>query len=295
MTRRFFLKVMTMLGFNFMLPNNLEAKSKRVKDFQMIVLTDSQCEDYNVFKNTVEVAVKNFPNAEVATVIGDLVDNGEALYQWNAWKESAQDLLHKKIFLPVMGNHECYNHEWKNFIPQQFLNQFEFPDNGTDFNGYFYTYDIGNVHFIIVNSQMKELEELIPDMFTVQDEWLRSDKTNLKWKIVLMHRDIYDYKIDDYHKVGKKFMPIFEKMNVDLVLTGHIHTYRRRKQQKNKPLYICCGVSGDQRYVEPENEVDEVSATPQDNFMILDSSKNSLRIRCFDVDENLIDDFTLKK
>ena len=277
MTRRFFIKILTALGLNFLMPKEIKAQPIDDTDFQMIILTDSQCVDYNVFKKTADTAVRYFPNAQIATVIGDLVDNGEANYQWKAWRNAAKKLLKGRIFLPVMGNHECYNHDWLNYIPNDFLNQFDFPENGTEFKGYFYSYDFFNVHFLIVNTQMYELEDFLPNLFEIQEQWLKKDKTNLTWKIVLMHKDIYDYGQDKIDYVGEKFMKIFDELDVDLVLTGHLHTYRRRKKfKKNKPLYILCGLSGDQRYIEPERSIDEVSATPQDNFMIMDSSKTTL-------------------
>ena len=296
MTRRFFIKILTALGLGFMMPKKIEAEPLTDADFQMLILTDSQCVDYNVFKKTADTAVRNFPNASIATVIGDLVDNGEADYQWKAWHKAAKKLLNDRIFLPVMGNHECYNHDWLNYVPIHFLKQFDFPDNGTKFNGYFYSYDYFNVHFLIVNTQMYELEDFLPKLFEVQEEWLKNDKTDLTWKVVLMHKDIYDYGQDKFDHVGEKFMDLFDQLNVDLVLTGHLHTYRRRKFFKgHKPLYILCGVSGDQRYKEPERSIDEVSATPLDNFMLMESSKKVLRLRCYDLDGNLIDDISINK
>lgn len=296
MTRRFFIKILTTLGLGFMLPRQVKADPLVDSDFQMIILTDSQCVDYNVFNITADTAVRNFPNASVATVIGDLVDNGEAEYQWRAWRSAARKLLKDRIFLPVMGNHECYDHDWLNYIPTHFLQQFEFPDNGTDFRGYFYSYDYFNVHFLIVNTQFYELEDLVPGLFETQEEWLRNDKTDLPWKVVLMHKDIYDYMQDKLDYIGEKFMDLFDELNVDLVLTGHLHTYRRRKKFKeHKPLYILCGVSGDQRYTEPERSVDEVSMTALDNYIIMESTSKVLRLRCYDVDGTLIDDVTLNK
>ena len=296
MTRRFFLKVLTSLGLSFMMPNKIKAEPLKDADFQMIVLTDSQCVDYNVFKRTADMAVRHFPSSSIATVIGDLVDNGEADYQWKAWRNAARKLLKDRIFLPVMGNHECYNHDWLNYIPTHYLKQFDFPDNDTDFQGYFYSFDYFNVHFLIVNTQMYELEDLVPNLFEVQEKWLRNDVTELPWKVVLMHKDIYDYGQDKLDYVAEKFMDLFDELDVDLVLTGHLHTYRRRKRfKKHKPLYILCGLSGDQRYTEPERSVDAVSATPADNYMVLEANSQILRIRCYDIEGNLIDDANLNK
>ena len=296
MTRRFFVKLLTAFGLGFMLPRKIEAEPLTDADFQMLILTDSQCVDYNVFKRTADIAVRHFPNSSIATIIGDLIDNGEAEYQWRAWHKAAKKLLNDRIFLPVMGNHECYNHDWLNYIPTHYLQQFDFPDNGTDFRGYFYSFDYFNVHFLIVNTQMYELEDLVPNLFETQEEWLRNDYTDLPWKVVLMHKDIYDYSQDKLDYVGEKFMDLFDELDVDLVLTGHLHTYRRRKRfKKHKPLYILCGLSGDQRYTEPERSVDEVSVTPSDNYMVMEASSVALRLRCYDVDGNLIDDVNLSK
>ena len=296
MTRRFFIKILTSLGLSFMLPNKIKAEPLNDADFQMIILTDSQCVDYNVFKRTADMAVRHFPNSSIATVIGDLVDNGEADYQWQAWRNAARKLLKDRIFLPVMGNHECYNHDWLNYIPTHYLKQFDFPDNSTEFHGYFYSFDYFNVHFLIVNTQMYELEDLVPHLFETQEEWLRNDKTELPWKVVLMHKDIYDYGQDQFDYVGKKFMDLFDELDVDLVLTGHLHTYRRRKRfNDHKPLYILCGLSGDQRYTEPERSIDSVSATPLDNYMVMEANSQALRIRCYDVEGTLIDDMSLNK
>ena len=164
MTRRFFIRILTALGLNFILPRKIQAEPLKNADFQMLILTDSQCVDYNVFKRTADTAARHFPDSSIVTVIGDLVDNGEADYQWRAWRGAAKKLLHDRIFLPVMGNHECYNHDWLNYIPTHFLSQFEFPDNGTDFKGYFYSYDYHNGHFLVVNTQMYELEDLLPGL-----------------------------------------------------------------------------------------------------------------------------------
>ena len=296
MTRRFFIKLLTMIGINAFLPSKkIKAEPLKGSDFQMIILTDSQCVDYNVFKRTADTAIRNFPDASIVTIIGDLVDNGEAEYQWKEWRSAARKLLNDRIFLPVMGNHECYNHDWLNYIPVHYLKQFEFPDNGTNFKGYFYTYDYFNVHFLILNTQFYELEDLIPNLFEAQEEWLRKDKTDLPWKVVLMHKDIYDYGQDKIDYVGEKFMDLFDELDIDLVLTGHLHTYRRRKRfKKHKPLYILCGVSGDQYYTEPERSIDKVSATPKDNYMIMESTEKILRLRCYDLNGNLIDDVKIE-
>lgn len=51
-----------------------------------------------------------------------------------------------------------------------------------------------------------------------------------------MHRDILNYGRDakplgdeiSFSRHGEIYMPIFDKYDVDAVLTAHLHTYRRR-------------------------------------------------------------------
>ena len=92
MTRRFFLQILFALGLENFFPKFAKAETEILnseteflnsqdKNFQMLVFADSQCVDYKVWKKVADFADKNFPNAKIATVIGDLVDNGAADWQ----------------------------------------------------------------------------------------------------------------------------------------------------------------------------------------------------------------------
>lgn len=283
-------------------------KTPGQKNFQMLVLSDSQCEHYEVFKKVADTADKNFPDAEIFTIVGDLVDNGQANYQWRLWENSAAFLLSERIFAPVMGNHECYDKNWLNCLPEGYLNRFILPKNGEkNFDGYFYSFDYGAAHFFILNTQFLELEKFLPKLEETQNYFFRRDaaNTNKIWKIVLMHKDIFDYAQKKFNDIAEIFMPLFDELEIDLVLTGHLHTYRNRGkifEQKKSPhgtTYILCGRSGDQKYVEPTCEVDEVTA-PEINiepetFITLDVDEKNLTLTCYSVDGEIFDKFTLKK
>ena len=118
-------------------------------NFRMIIFADSQCEHYEVWQRTADAACEDFPDAELVTVCGDLVDNGQADYQWRAWHLAATKILAGRTFAPVMGNHECYGVDWFNALPEGYLNQFILPPNDAkDFDGYFYSFDYGAAHFL---------------------------------------------------------------------------------------------------------------------------------------------------
>lgn len=285
-----------------------DLKTPGQNKFQMLVFSDSQCADYKIWQKTADLAHEKFPDAEIATVIGDLVDNGQAAYQWRLWYTSAAFILSSRIFAPVMGNHECYDTQWLNCLPKGYLHHFKTPSNAEkNFDGYFYSFDYGAAHFFVLNTQFLELEKFQPKLQEIQNYWFRRDaaNTNRAWKIVLMHKDIFDYGQNKFNDIAENFMPLFDELEIDLVLTGHLHTYRNRGKiyaQKKSPrgtTYILCGRAGDQKYVEPHREIDEVSFKNLDkepeSFITLDIDEKNLTLTCHTVDGKILDQFTLQK
>ncbi len=276
--------------------------------FQMLIFADSQCEHYEVWRRTAEIAAESYPEAEIFTVIGDLVDNGEADYQWRAWHLAATKIFSGRIFAPVMGNHECYGVDWFNALPTGYLNQFVLPDNGAkDFDGYFYSFDYGAAHFFILNTQFAELEKFKPKLQDAQEYFLRNDAANVNrpWKIVFMHKDIYDYAQDKFNDIAERFLNLFDELEIDLVFTGHLHTYRNRgkifaqKKSERGTTYILCGRAGDQKYVEPNSEIDDVCfknlREEPESFIVLDVDAEKIRLRAQTVDGIALDEFILTK
>lgn len=277
-------------------------------EFQMLIFADSQCEHYDVWQRTADTAHEKFPDAELVTVVGDLVDNGEADYQWRAWHLAATKLLSGKIFAPVMGNHECYGVDWFNALPTGYLNQFALPDNGAkNLGGYFYSFDFGAAHFTALNTQFVELEKFHPNLQAAQEYFFRRDiaQVTRPWKIVLMHKDIYDYARDTFDDLADKFLELFDELEIDLVFTGHLHTYRNRgkifarKKSSHGTTYILCGRAGDQKYVEPHSAIDDVTAPDlrgePESFIVLDVRAEEIHLTAQTVDGKILDDFTLRK
>ena len=313
MTRRFFIKILLGLGLGHFFPRlaaaeNLQTDNKNA--FKMLVFADSQCVDYKVWKKVADFADKTFPDAELATVIGDLTDNGEADWQWREWFSAAENLLRDRIFLPVCGNHECYDLNWKFALPTKFLQSFTFPPvEEKDFTGHFYSFDFGAATFFALNNNFVELNRFLPDLQSVQESFLRREvaKSNKTWKIVLMHKDIFDYAENTFNDIGKSFMPLFDELKIDLVLTGHLHTYRNRgkifdfKKSDFGTCYILCGRAGDQKYFENISELDDATFPNADkvfepeSFIEVDITEKNLTLNCLTVEGEIADRFTLQK
>lgn len=283
--------------------------------FTALVFPDTQSQDYGVWEGIARAGQKTAPDAEFFINMGDLVDNGQDDYQWQAWLSAASGLFETLPAAPVMGNHEAYSLDWKTALPERYLGYFSLPDNGVDgLSGYFYSFDWGPVHFTVLNTQMAELAEWHPDLLAKETAWLEADLAGAEkpWKVVLMHKDPLQYRIasrperkEGFSEEGLAFMPVFDRFGVDAVLSAHLHTYRDRGhiydfQRSDKgPLYILTGVAGDVRY--PSLWTDhalDVTVAPQpetDNFMTMEADAHRLTFRAYLPDGTLLDEAALTK
>ncbi|MBR0102603.1 MAG: metallophosphoesterase [Selenomonadaceae bacterium] len=279
---------------------------KAVSDkFKAIIFPDSQCGDgYETWGAVARGAFERNPDANFFVNVGDLVDNGEDNAQWEDWLAQIESYMPQVPFAPVMGNHETYSRAWEVRQPVAYLNYFAPPDNGfKEFSRRFYSFEVGAAHVAVLDSQWDELGKEIID---VQKDWLREDmQTDKPWKIAFIHKDVLQYRIngqperrEGFSDVGEIFMPEFESLGVDVVFTGHLHTYRNRGQI-NGTLYILTGLSGNVRYdrLWINHALDKfVAPQPEtDNYLTLEADDKTLSVKCFLPNGKLLDETTLHK
>ena len=284
------------------------------KNFKAIIFPDSQCGgSYETWGKVAKNAFERNSDANFFVNVGDIVDNGEDNAQWEDWLAQIQDFMPKMAFAPVMGNHETYSRDWKVRQPVAYLNYFSTPNNGESevFSRRFYSFDCGTAHFAILDSQWDELGREIID---IQKKWLENDlkSTDKPWKIIFIHKDVLQYRIngrperqEGFSEIGEIFMPEFEKLGVDAVFTAHLHTYRNRGRLKNfqaddnGTLYILTGLSGNVRYsgLWIDHKLDKfVAPQPEiDNYLTLEGNNSILSVKCFLHNGELIDETILKK
>ena len=297
--------------------------------YKALIFPDSQSAKYKVWEEVAMPAWQRNRDARFFITMGDLVDNGEHAYQWNEWFTRIGPMITRIPAAPVMGNHETYTMDWKVRMPQAYLHYFQLPEGAPEpYKNQFYSFDYGDVHYVVLNTQTREMEEFQPNLLQDQLAWFKADmeKTKKKWKVVLMHKDVLRYgfltrktpREEGISEEGKTFMPLFDKYNVDVVLTAHLHTYRNRghiygfKRDTKGPLYILTGVAGDVRplYILTGVAGDvrypnlwkrhslDVAVAPQpetNNYMVLEASPGSLRFSCYLPDGTKIDETEVKK
>ena len=282
------------------------------ENYKMLIFPDSQSSDYADWKQLAHLAWARNTDAEIFTCMGDLVDNGEDRLQWTEFFVGIKEMQRSIPMAPVMGNHETYNLDWKVRLPEAYLHYFKTPRNGSkDFERYYYSFDYGDVHYVVLCTQQKEIGEFKNGLVEEQLAWIRRDlKAHRKrWNIVLMHKDVLQYRINGRpertegidEENGRVWMPIFDELGIDIVFTAHLHTYRNRGHiygfekgaAKKGPLYILTGVAGNVRYPNLwiDHAFDEVTL-PQpetDNYLTMDVTRDAIEIACFLPDSTEMD------
>lgn len=292
-------------------------KTAKGNNFKALIYPDSQSNDYSGWKKLAQDAYKANPDAQFFVNMGDLVDNGEDHKQWNAWFDAVQGIIDTIPVAPVMGNHETYNQKWKVRMPVAYLHLFNLPGAGIEqeYKNQYYSFDYGDVHFIVLNTQLTEMTEFQPGLAAAQKAWFEADvaKSQKKWKVVLMHKDPLQYAFatrpqpreEGFSEEGKTWMPLFDQYGIDAVISAHLHTYRNRGHIKNfvrdasGPLYVLTGVAGNVYYpgLWRQHKLDEVIA-PQpetDDYLTMEATEDSIKFEAFLPNGKKIDSVQIAK
>ena len=111
-----------------------------------------------------------------------------------------------------------------------------------------FSFDYGNVHFTCLDAN-DYVNPLDPALVA----WLKRDIGNSKadWKIVVFHHPGFNSSLAHYDfQLMRLLAPEFEKLKVNLVLTGHVHNY-----QRSVPLTFKPEKKGDRYIISPEGRV----------------------------------------
>jgi phosphatidylserine/phosphatidylglycerophosphate/cardiolipin synthase-like enzyme/regulation of enolase protein 1 (concanavalin A-like superfamily) len=173
---------------------------------------------------------------DFAVHVGDIAygnsgGTGDATYAtYQSYLFDIYNWLPSKAFVPVEGNHDS---RASNNNGKAYLDVFELPRNGAsasfpDHAERYYSFDNGPVHFVALDTEYTFLD---PVRQAEQLRWLEADlqSTTQPWTIAVLHRAPYSSGGEHGSSLDVRaaFGPLFERYGVDLVLTGHEHTYER--------------------------------------------------------------------
>lgn len=155
------------------------------------------------------------------------------------------NLLKNIKLYPSPGNHDYGNNATNQGLRNlPYYQTFSVPQNG-EIGGVpsntqaFYSYNIGDIHFVSLDSYGREngnTTRLYDTAFgNIQADWLRNDlaANTKKWTVVYFHHPPYtkgSHNSDSESELTNmhaKIPPILERFGVDLVINGHSHCYER--------------------------------------------------------------------
>lgn len=157
--------------------------------------------------------------------------------------EPYKDLLKKTVLYPALGNHDYYSMTYENEVYKgAYLDIFTNPTKG-ELGGVpsgseaYYSYDYGNVHFIVLDSYGAEIGQTkrLYDTLSPQIQWLKKDlaANKKRWTVAYWHHPPYDKAdydtdtVEELYLIRENVLRYLERNGVDLVLCGHSHTYQR--------------------------------------------------------------------
>ena len=211
----------------------------------------SSLENFLKGVRTAQAALDKSPDADFVANLGDFT-NDSTNEEWNYYAEAFDGFDSRVTLAPISGNHDGLG-VWHWFENMFCLDTSESVQN---LNGVNYSYDYGNAHFAVLNTN---------DALSVslsQLRWLYNDmrSTDKDWKIVFMHKSPYtlgkDGKWPDALYLKETLTRVCELTGVDLVMSGHDHQYLRTKSLKNNRVvpegegvtYVLSGTAGSKRY-----------------------------------------------
>lgn len=206
---------------------------------------------------------------------GDLCYSGK-YFEWKKefFTPEAQKVYSTIPFFNALGNHEAQTELTKVFL--------QAPISSSN-NEYFYSFDFGDVHFLILNTEGSVNEN------SEQYRFAQADLENSRkpWKFVAFHIPAYSAGGNNPSKAMQNMTSkIFEPASVPLVFNGHNHFYQR--SFVNGIYHLVFGGGGSPLY-EPKNNYFVQKSIKDYNFGIVDVNSTSIIINVYDIRGNLID------
>lgn len=300
--------------YTFSTPDSSSVTAILTGDPQIGASGNITSDTYN-WSRTLQQAVQTAPSASFLLSAGDQI-NHKTDYDPDCIRESeyAGFLYPEQLrSLPVAA--AIGNHETKGCDYQYHFNTPNSDNNyGTTPSGCDYYFSRGNVLFIVLNSNSRKMSahrKLMKKAITSHPDAV--------WRIVMMHHDIYGSGIEHSNRTSANlrtiFAPLMDEYNIDLVFSGHDHSYARSYPMLDgtalcysgntltNPIgttYISLGTSSGSKIYGLANPkqyyITERSNNPIPTFSVLKATGNTLSLKTYNQNGNrYANDFTIRK
>ncbi len=261
--------------------------------FRFVVYGDNRT-FHDAHQTVVEAIIPAKPDFLVNT--GDLVNMGINLEDWDKFFEIEQPLLESSPIFPSFGNHERGGeHIFKGY--------FSLPENAG--SGLYYSFNYGNSHFIIINTE--------EDIFSGSDQykWVADDLAaagndpDIVHIFAAFHRPAYssgNHGGDEGRPITTTLVPLFNEYDVDIAFSGHDHNYERCQpdldlDHPEGTIYIVTGGGGAPLYgIDTQHRAENPLYTGifeiKHHFCQIDVSGDDISVVVTDTTGATIDSFT---
>ncbi len=284
--------------------------SSRPEPFSFIYFGDAQNDIRSMWSRVIREAWSDAPKAAFMLHAGDLVTTAESDALWGEWFGAGGWLNAMIPVIATPGNHEYVTEKKPDGtrarrVSRHWPAQFAFPRNGPEgLEETAYYVDYQSLRVISLNSNERQAEQVT---------WLEhvlSENERL-WTVVAFHHPIFSMAKDrDNPDLRNAWKPVFDRHRVDLVLTGHDHSYGRSgllagenvtegtnwRSTPTGTVYVV-SVSGPKMYKLDESPRAEMRRVAEDTqlYQIIRIDGGVLRYESRMATGELYDAFTLKK
>lgn len=289
--------------------------SREARPFSFVYFGDAQNDLKAHWSRVFREAFREAPRAAFTLHAGDLVNNAHRDAQWGEWHGAPAWVNATIPTVPVPGNHEYARHDPKDekaprLLSMQWRPQFTLPENGpAGLAETCYWFDYQGVRIVALNSNEK-LED--------QVAWLRAvlQDNPQRWTILTFHHPVFSLARNrDNARLRELWKPLLDEFRVDLVLTGHDHTYARSGDTTGRPrataanvpkgynqvydpaigtVYVV-SVSGPKMYLATNTEWAVRAAEDTQLFQVITINGGELRFEARTATGRLYDAFLLRK
>ncbi len=230
---------------------------------------------------------------------GDLVDQGKKNSDWLTEFFPAMNVLISRVPLyPVLGNHEQN--------AQNYFDYMALPDPE-----YYYMFSYGDADFFMIDSNRKV------EPGSEQYQWLEEklSASTAIWKFVCHHHPPYSSDENDYGDLWKtnkgtygdtrvrQLVPLYEKYGVDIVWTGHIHSYERTWPIKDSQavndqgtIYMITGGGGGSLETPgPYRPFFQNNVRRGHHYTMVHINGSKLELKSFSIDDKMFDCTEIEK
>jgi len=232
---------------------------------------------------------------------GDLVRNGRAIEDWEAFFKVSKELMRDTPYYPVLGNHEKDS--------PYYYDLFDLPNN----ERYFY-FTVGDALFIVLDSEGIQMTEpsfvtdensdkfwhdAYDEYFVTQKKWLEK-VLNLNneagFIFIFQHKPLYSImknRVEEAELARKFWGDIFERHNVQVFMNGHDHHYHHAL--KNNVHYITSAGGGAPLYDFDSPQPETVKSSKVEHFVNVEVNGNEATLHVIDINGNEIDNIKVKR